>query len=259
MYKTEEVIKIDKMALRCWSYRHSQSANKIPFVLLHEGLGCLELWRDFPEQLAKRTRRDVYLFERFGHGKSGKLDGKPDPHYQAREARDVLPVMLDKTGIERALFYGHSDGGTIALLFAAGHPEKAAGIISVAAHVLSDPTSLTGIKKAISAYENGSLRDKMKVYHGDATDGMFWRWARTWTDPEFRDWNILNELPRITCPVLAIQGELDEYGEAAQIKTIAENVSGRSDLMLIPNCRHIPHLEFPALILHKVDLFARSI
>ena len=245
----KERFHVNRVEQRVWSLR--QNSERCPLIMLHEGLGCLELWRDFPVLLAQRTKRDVFLFERFGHGQSGVLSGKADGTYLLKEAYDALPEMMKIMGIKRAVFFGHSDGGSIALLFAAAFPKQSAGIISLAAHVFSDPTGLVGIKNAINKFEQGNLREKMLRFHGAGTDGVFWRWARTWTNPDFIQWSIADKLSQITCPVLAMQGEHDEYGEAKQIETIAATVSGPAEGCIIPDCGHAPHLEVPEFVLQK--------
>jgi pimeloyl-ACP methyl ester carboxylesterase len=254
MKLTKSWIDIHGNPQRVWVFRHEEPVS-YPIVCLHEGLGCLELWRDFPEKLAAITQRDVFLFERFGHGQSGVLSGEQDATYQMNEARIALPEMLQKMELGKISLVGHSDGGSIALLFASFYPAKVQSIITMAAHVHSDPTSVRGIEHAIDLYENKGLREKMLAFHGAGTDGMFRRWSGTWTNPQFRDWNIIEELRSIICPTLAIQGDRDEYGESSQISIIAETVQGPSEAWLVPDTGHSPHLEQSRLILERIAEF----
>jgi len=257
MQLTKSWIDIHGNTQRVWAYQHEEPVS-CPIVCLHEGLGCLELWRDFPEKLADITQRDVILFERFGHGRSGVLSGDKDATYQVNEARIALPEMLHKMDLGKISLVGHSDGGSIALLFASYYPGKVQDMVTMAAHVHSDPTGVKGIENAIDAYENKGLRKKMFAFHGAGTDGMFRRWSGTWTDPQFRDWNIINELKSIVCPTLAIQGDRDEYGESSQISIITETVQGPAEAWLVPDTGHSPHLERSQLILERISHFLRK-
>lgn len=211
-------------------------------VFLHEGLGSIGQWRHFPAELCARTGLPGLVYERWGYGRSEALTGSRPKHYLCREARDSLPEVLAASGIvEPPILFGHSDGGSIALLFAAAWPERARAVISEAAHVFVEEVCLAGIRLACAAYEQGTLRAGLHRYHGDNTDPMFRGWCDTWLRPGYRDWSMEAELPRITCPALIIQGADDEYGTRAQVDAIAAGVAGPAEILWLPGCGHVPH------------------
>ncbi len=224
-------------------------------VLLHEGLGCVELWRDFPEKLAHATGLSVLLYDRFGHGKSDAILKPRTAQYLHEEAFDILPKVLDAYGIEQPIFVGHSDGGSIALLYGSMFADKTEAIITEAAHTYVDQLTLAGIQEAVVAYQKTRLKQRLSRYHGNKTDELFHAWCDTWLAKDFLDWNIVNSLSEITCPVLAIQGENDQYGEQEQAFKIVRNVSGDSKSMLIPSCYHSPHFETETTVLDAIQSF----
>ncbi len=209
-------------------------------VFLHEGLGCIALWRSFPQRLADATDCNAIIYERLGHGGSETLRAPREPDFLEREAH-ALPDVLDQFGVERAILVGHSDGGSIALLFAAAYPDRTAGVVTEAAHVVVEELSLAGVRAARDAFDAGQLARKLEHYHGDNTETMFNGWADIWLSPAFRDWSIVERLSQVRAPVLAIQGEDDEYGTPAQLDLIADHVAGPVETLLLPACAHIPH------------------
>ncbi len=212
-------------------------------VFLHEGLGCIELWKGFPERLCGALGMRGLVYDRVGYGGSDPLTGPRTPRYLHEQAEEVLPEVLDACGIERPILFGHSDGGTIALLFAAAFPETPRALIVEAAHVFVEERSLEGIRAAVRAFREGDLRRRLQRYHGAKTDAIFAAWADVWLSPEFRDWNIEAELERIVTPMLLLQGLEDEYGTPAQVEAIARGVRGATECHLLPDCAHIPHLQ----------------
>jgi pimeloyl-ACP methyl ester carboxylesterase len=212
-------------------------------VFLHEGLGSIELWRDFPSTLAKTTGCDALIYDRWGHGKSDPLDARRTLRYVHDEALVSLPEVLRKAGVEDVVLIGHSDGGSIALLFAAHYPEFVRGLITEAAHVFVEDITLEGIRQSVGLYEITDLKEKLARYHGENTERIFRGWCDTWLSPEFRNWNIEECLPQITRPILVIQGEDDQYGTEAQVEAITKQVSGARESLLIPDCGHTPHHE----------------
>jgi len=228
-------------------------------IFLHESLGCIELWRDFPEKLGEAAKCNVLVYDRLGYGKSEPFkDLQRDTDYLDIEAHILLEI-LDDYGIEKAILFGHSDGGTIALIFAATYPGRTLGLITEGAHIFPEEKGANGIKQAIHAYEKTDLKKKLEKYHGHKTHDVFWIWAGTWLADHFATWNIEHYLPMIHCPVLIIQGEEDEYGTIKQVDGIADNVSGKAIKLVLPHVKHIPHKEVPEKILRASGDFIASL
>ncbi len=204
-------------------YRYGRQ-NRPVLVFLHEGLGCVEMWKNFPERLAELTDCDAFVFSRSGYGES---DPNPLPwklNFMHTQAVNVLPAILAEAHIDTYILIGHSDGGSIALIHA-GARHGARGlkaVITEAAHVFCEPVTLGSIRSARTAFESGRLREKLTRYHGCNTDNAFWGWNRAWLNPKFVYWDIQKFLPRIQVPVLAVQGAADPYGTAAQLAAIQE-------------------------------------
>ncbi|ESU28880.1 alpha/beta hydrolase fold protein [Flavobacterium limnosediminis JC2902] len=228
-------------------------------IFLHDSLGCIELWRDFPEKLGALTNCNVLVYDRQGYGKSCPFSyTKRDNYYLELEA-DILNQLLSFWNIDNVILFGHSDGGSIALLTAAKYPEKISGVITEGAHVFVEEVTLNGIKEAIELYKTTDLKSKLQKYHGDNTGEMFWAWAGTWTSDEFKSWNIERFLPSIQCFLLVIQGRDDEYGTLEQVKTISTKIAGKSSELVIPNIKHTPHKEAPELVLDKSTEFINQL
>ena len=226
-------------------------------LMLHEGLGCIAMWRHFPERVAAVTGCRVIVWSRAGYGHSQPYAEARTPRYMHREALEALPALLAELGIERPLLFGHSDGGSIALIFAGAFPEVPLGAIVMAPHEFVEEETLTGILAAKEAWTATDLPQKLARYHADV-DRVFADWNDTWLSPAFRDWNIEEYLPQIRCPVLAIQGADDEYATMRQIEVIAEQVADTT-LLKLPECGHSPHRDQPAAVLGAVDAFVRRL
>jgi len=222
-------------------------------VFLHEGLGSVALWRDFPERLARATGRRALVYSRAGHGNSPVPDTPRTPRFMHDEALEVLPELLATHGIEKPVLVGHSDGGSIALIHASRHPVTK--LVLLAPHVFVEDLSVASIAEARETFETTDLRDRMARYHRDP-EATFRLWNDIWLAPEFRDWSIEDVLPAITAPVLAIQGEHDQYGTLAQIDAIEAGVSGSFQRAVL-NARHAPHLEAPEETLEAAARFVR--
>ena len=226
-------------------------------VFLHEGLGSIGQWRDFPAQLCTLTGLPGLVYERWGFGRSEPLTGPRPRDYLHRQAEDSLPEVLAASGIDDPpILFGHSDGGSIALLFAAAYPDRVRAIVSEAAHVLVEEICLAGIRLARADYEGGELRKRLQRYHGANTDTMFWGWCDTWLRPNFRDWNIEPELRQIVCPTLIVQGADDEYATRAQVDAIATGISaGPTEILWLPGCAHAPHHQAREAVLATTACF----
>ncbi len=238
--------------------RIPQEGNSNPVaVFLHEGLGCIEMWRDFPEKLCQATGISGLIYERKGYGGSDKFKGRWHKDYLEHEAR-YLPEILDACGIDSAILIGHSDGGSIALIAAALYPERISAIITEAAHIFVEDITLSGIRETVAAFKTTNLKEKLARYHQDNTETLFYRWADTWLAPDFRDWNIEKFLPKIRCPALILQGKEDEYATIAQVQGIVGQVSGCVESELIPGCRHLPHHQAQQAVLHRMTTFIKK-
>jgi pimeloyl-ACP methyl ester carboxylesterase len=228
-------------------------------VFLHEGLGCIEIWRTFPARLSQKVGLPALFYDRYGSGGSDPLQGVYSGNPFCREAEVVLPDLLSACGINKPILIGHSDGGSIALQYASRYPGSPVGVVAEAAHVFAEELTLSSIRIAVKAFEEGSLREKLARYHGVRTDTMFRNWADIWLLPESRNWNMQAALPEITCPLLVVQGENDEYGTMAQVDAIVRDVSGRTEKLIIPDCAHSPHLQAAEATLQGMAAFIRSL
>ena len=222
-------------------------------VFLHEGLGSVAMWKEFPERFCTANGLRGLVYSRYGYGRSTPKPPQERwaPDFMHREAREVLPAFLAALDIERPWLLGHSDGGSIALLHAATHP--VAGVVAVAPHVLVEDVSVASIEKARVAYATTDLRERLGAYHDDP-DSAFRGWNDIWLDPAFRAWNIEAELESITCPVLAVQGEDDEYGTLEQVRGIKRRLP-KTRLLVIPECGHSPHRDQPELLIREAGRF----
>jgi pimeloyl-ACP methyl ester carboxylesterase len=217
-------------------------------VMLHEGLGSLSMWRDFPRKLADRLECRVLVYSRHGYGQSTPLSVHRAVSYMHDEAWLILPELLERLRIERPILFGHSDGSSIALIHASRHPVR--GIIALAPHVFVEDLSVASIAAAKVAFETGDLRQRLARHHADV-DSVFRGWNDIWLDPDFRSWNIEELLPAIGCPILVIQGEDDEYGTVEQMRRIARHGS-EVELELLAQCGHAPHRDQPDKVLRAV-------
>ena len=229
-------------------------------VFLHEGLGCVALWRDFPEALCERLQCRGLAYSRFAYGES-----TPRPHdepfpadYLERETQEVLPAVLDALGIERPWLIGHSDGGTITLLAAANDPGcvRYSGIVAIAPHYRVEEVCIAGIERARVAYEQGELRKRLAKYHRDV-DSAFYGWCHVWLDPARRGWSIEAQLKNIACPALAIQGVQDEYATLDQIEAVQRHAP-QTKLMKVDDCGHFPFLAHPEAVIEAIAAFVRD-
>lgn len=224
-------------------------------VLLHEGLGCVGLWNDFPEQLAKATACGVFLYSRAGYGCSSPV-GLPRPlSYMHDEAREVLPRLLDAIGFRQGLLLGHSDGASIAAIYAGSHQDhRVGGLVLIAPHFFVEDRGIASIAEARTAYEHGDLRERLARWHADV-DNAFRGWNDAWLDPRFRQWDITEFLAYIRVPILIVQGEDDQYGTMRQIETAERECYCPVEVALLPGVRHSPQREAPEKTLEIISDF----
>jgi pimeloyl-ACP methyl ester carboxylesterase len=212
-------------------------------VFLHEGLGCVALWRDFPDALAAATGSGALVYSRAGYGRSSPVPLPRPLTYMHDEALRVLPRLLDRAGLGEVVLVGHSDGASIALVHAGGAEgrERVRGLALEAPHVFCEDLSVRSIEEARRAYESGDLRARLARHHGENVDVAFWGWNRAWLDPGFRRWNLEEYLPAIRVPVLVLQGREDPYGTAAQYKAIQAKCGAPTRVEVLDDCGHAPH------------------
>ena len=226
-------------------------------VMLHEGLGSVAMWKDFPERVAEATGCGVLVYSRYGHGKSERLAEKRSADFMHHEAKVVLPELLRQFEIERPILLGHSDGVSIALIYAGTWPQQVRALVLEAPHVFVEELGIQSIAAIRKLYEASDLPKKLARYH-DHADETFRGWNDIWLDPQFRDWNIEEYLAEISCPTLVIQGEDDEYGTLAQVEAIQRRVPATQSLIL-PRCGHSPHRDQPGLTLDAISKFVATL
>lgn len=222
-----------------------------PIVFLHEGLGSAGRWRDFPERLGAATGRAALVYSRYGNGFSEVLEAPREPSYMHEEARSLIDV-LDATNVERAILYGHSDGGSIALIAASRYPSRVAGAIVEAPHVFVEGQTLHAIAAIGERFRADAVfRERFARHHRDG-DATFWGWNRIWLDPRFAAWSIVSDLRAITAPILCLQGDADSYGSTAHIDAVANLARGSVERVVLQGCEHAPHAERPDIVLSHV-------
>jgi pimeloyl-ACP methyl ester carboxylesterase len=223
-------------------------------VLLHEGLGCVGLWREFPEALHAATGRRLLAFSRYGHGRSAPPPNRRSPRFFHEEALEVLPALLDELDVGEPVLVGHSDGASIALIYAAEHPVS--GLVLLAPHVIVEDVTVRAIEQTREAYLNGGLRERMARHHNDP-DAAFWGWCDVWLDPAFREWSLEPEAARIRAPTLLIQGADDPYGTFEQLDRIEARSPAPLERVVLSG-GHSPHLEHGAEVVDAIERFLRS-
>jgi pimeloyl-ACP methyl ester carboxylesterase len=228
-------------------------------VMLHEGLGCVALWRDFPDRLAAATGFGVFVYSRAGYGRSDPVDLPRPLDYMTREARSSLPQVLDAVGPRHSVLLGHSDGASIAAIYAGERAdERVKGLVLMAPHVFAEAPGLASIAEAKRAYESGDLRARLARHHRHV-DSAFLGWNGAWLDPGFKAWNIEEFVDRWQVPSLLIQGADDQYGTIAQIRAIEAKSPAPVASLVLDGCRHSPHLEQPEATLEAAAAFCAKI
>lgn len=233
--------------------------NKPTLVFLHDSLGCVQLWRDFPAKIAKETGCNVLVYDRLGYGKSHPmLTHERENNYMEQEA-DVLNDLLNELNINNAVLFGHSDGGTIALITASKYSEKINAVICEAGHIFVEDVTVKGVKDALEAFKTTNLGERLQRYHGNKVNRLFMAWTEIWLSDRFRSWNIEYLLPHIHCPLLFIQGNADEYGTLDQVEKTISQTSGTAEKYIIPDIGHTPHKEAPELVITRSVEFINRI
>jgi pimeloyl-ACP methyl ester carboxylesterase len=229
-------------------------------VFLHEGLGSAAMWKEFPALLAERTGCGAFVYSRRGHGRSDPLTGPRTPRFMHDEAFGTLPALLREQHVSQPVLFGHSDGASIALLYAGADLQPSPiALVLEAPHVFVEPISVASIAARRVEYEAADLPAKLAKYHGDNTETMFRAWNDVWLSPEFRRWNIESCLPRIRQPLLVIQGEQDEYGTWSQVDSVLRRVGGPARALRLADCGHSPHRDQPEAVLAASAILLREV
>ncbi|WP_299734999.1 alpha/beta hydrolase [uncultured Roseobacter sp.] len=224
-------------------------------VLLHDGLGSVALWRDLPQRLAAATGLGVFVYSRQGYGRSDKVDLPRPLDYMTREAEDLLGQVLDVAGLGDVILLGHSDGATIASIYAGSVSDRRVrGLILMAPHFFTEPEGLATIRAAGEEFGTGDLKAKLARHHEDV-DGAFRGWHDTWTDPAFENWNVADAIDHWRVPVLAIQGDDDPYGTLAQTDEIKGRIYAPLETLVLAGCGHAPHVECAEVVLQEITAF----
>jgi pimeloyl-ACP methyl ester carboxylesterase len=233
-------------------------------VFLHEGLGCLGTWRDFPDRMASATGCGALVYSRIGYGASEPVRGPRPVRFMHDEALDVLPAVIEHFELKELILFGHSDGASIAVIYAGsrsrglGGPSPVRALVLEAPHVFVEPICIESISRKAKTYETTGLRKRFARYHGANTDSMFRTWIDVWLRPEFRQWNIEEHLPAIECPVLVVQGEDDKYGTVRQVDAVVTQVKGPAKSLVLARCGHSPHSDQPDKVLEAAARFVRQ-
>ncbi|HEX3859793.1 MAG TPA: alpha/beta hydrolase [Pseudolabrys sp.] len=224
-------------------------------VMLHEGLGCVGLWGDFPDRLAAAAGTGVFVYSRAGYGQSSPVTLPRPLTYMHDEARETLPALLDAIGFQRGVLFGHSDGASIAAIYAGTHQDhRANGLVLMAPHFFTEDMGIAAIVEARKAYDSGDLRARLSRWHADV-DNAFKGWNGAWLDPDFRKWDITEQLAYIRVPILIVQGEDDQYGTVRQIEAAEQECYCPVDVALLPKARHSPQRDAPEAVLKAVSEF----
>lgn len=232
----------------------------IVIVFLHDALGSIEQWKDFPKKLCDATQLRGFVYEREGHGQATPLSKEREIGYLEDYAIQELPQILNAILPDKQfILFGHSDGGSIALLYAAEFPQSVVGVVTEAAHIFVENITVNGIKATLRVYESSSkLKNALRKYHGDQTDNVFYAWAHTWLTADFYKWNMEYFLHKIKAPSLIIQGNQDEYGSPKQVQNIVQKTLGQSTSLMIDQCGHFPHKDQCEKVVDEVKKFIEN-
>jgi pimeloyl-ACP methyl ester carboxylesterase len=227
-------------------------------VFLHEGLGCLAMWSDFPDRLASATGCGALVYSRMGYGASDPVPGPRSVRFMHDEALDVLPAVIERFELRDVVLFGHSDGASIAIIYAGARLGPIRALILEAPHVFVEPICIESIARISRAYETTGLRERLARYHSSNSDSMFRTWTDVWLRPEFQRWNIEEYLQAIESPVLVVQGEDDDYGTVRQVDAVVTQVSGPVKSLVLAHCGHSPHSDQPDEVLEAARRFVRQ-
>lgn len=234
----------------------AHQVHRPPLLFLHEGLGSVAMWRDFPASVAAATGCRIVVYSRYGFGRSSARSAPYTPRFMHEEALDILPAMRSALAIDRPVLIGHSTGGSMALIHAGARNSDVIGLVVMAPLTFVEEFNLESIGKAKTTYQTTDMRERLARHHDDV-DGVFWGWNDIWLHPDFKSWTIAADLAGIRCPILAILGEDDEYSTMAQIDVIQQNAVNAAslDFLKLADCRHSPHRDQPAIVIQAITRF----
>lgn len=238
--------------------RWRTNTTKAPIVLLHDSLGCVELWRDFPERLAAATARDVIAYDRLGFGRSAPHPGGWSTRFIRDEAERFFLPVWGALDAERFIAFGHSVGGAMAASLAAHHSRHCLGVITESAQAFVEDCTLHGIHQAQAAFAAPDQLDRLRKYHGEKAEWVLSAWFDTWLSDAYAGWTLEDSAPSIACPLLALHGAEDEYGSAVHPRRIAELATGAAQTLMLDGCYHVPHREQPEVVLTAVRQFVEA-
>ena len=228
-------------------------------MLLHEGLGCVATWKDFPEKLAQKTELGVLVYSRSGYGRSSPITLPRPLDFHSREALEVLPSVLERMNVDEYFLLGHSDGASIAIIYAGSKPRlNLKGLILLSPHLATEEKCVHQIQKAASSYNSGKLRMQLRKYHGDNTDCAFLGWSGVWLNRLFIDWNIEEYLPGINRPLLTFRGADDPYNTPWHVETIRQTVSGSVVHYELQGSGHSPHVDASEIVMNSIGDFVKA-
>lgn len=255
----ERYIAVPGGEIYCKIWRPSSGASGAPVVLLHDSLGCVELWRDFPERLAELTGRVVIAYDRLGFGRSSVRNEIPTSRFIHEEAELYFPRVAEAIQLNRFVLLGHSVGGGMAILIAGAFPGRCEGVISEAAQAFVEERTLEGIRKAKAGFAAPEGLARLEKYHGNKAHWVLRAWADRWLAQEFSDWSLAADLPKVTCPMLVIHGDRDEYGSLRFPEMICSLAGGEAEKLIVPDCGHVPHREKLAEVFAAIQRFLQAL
>jgi pimeloyl-ACP methyl ester carboxylesterase len=244
-----------RLFAKAWMPSGASVGTEAAFVLFHDSLGCVELWRDFPEKLAATTQRAVVAYDRLGFGRSDPYLGLLPSHFIRDEATMNIPRLREQLGLGPIIPFGHSVGGGMAVTTAAHHPESCVALITESAQAFVEDRTLEGIRAAKVAFREPGQIERLERYHGSKARWVLDAWIETWLTPAFEHWTLDEDLERVRCPTLALHGDQDEFGSERHPERIARLTPGPSAPVILTDCGHVPHREQPERVLHELMQF----
>lgn len=252
---TDFLLNVDGGTIFARRWPPDAAASGVPLVLLHDSLGCVELWRDFPAALAERLGRPVVAYDRLGFGRSSARSDSPHPDFIREEAEEVFPAVLAELGITDFAVLGHSVGGAMALVAAARAGDRCKAVVSVSAQAFVEDRTVTGVRRARDHYRQPEQFERLRRWHGEKARWVLDAWTEVWLSPDFATWTLEPDLPLVRCPVLVIHGDQDEYGSVRFPRFIRDYVGGTAEMHILKGCGHVPQRERPDVVTELVARF----